>query len=216
MLMKSRILRAMIAAEMKAETETKHFGWQQVWKAAQMVARDAIAQRWLDYRGEVTLAILEGRTLSEEVLSPSATLRNAHLGKMTAAALLCVEPDEIVDIQISAAGDWTVTYLPKPMPPKPVLLIIRNDNDRYPESMADAHWSLPAMGDGDVWAIEWEREGERATGTLTTRTIKDPDGDDEDIANWNLCECPFEGNMIGRWPRRGRLESDKPLEVIED
>jgi len=93
---------------------------------------------------------------------------------------------------------------------------MRNDNDRYPESMADVHWSLPAMGDGDVWAIEWEQEREQATGTLTTRTIKNPDGDDEDIANWNLREYPFEGNLIGCWPRRGRLESGKPLEVIED
>ena len=203
-------------------TETKHFDWQRVWKAAEMVARDAIAQRWLDYRGEVALAILDGNALSEIVLSPSATLRNGQLGKLTAAALLETEPERIVDIQIAEAGNWDVTYLPVVGPPKPIPLIMLNKHDRYPKGISDVKISCPETVTTDVaadviiWAIEWERDGERATGTLTTRAIKDLNGDMEDRTNWLLYEYPFEGNAVGCWPRRGRLEQDKPLEVFED
>jgi len=208
------------AAETKSET--KHFNWQLVWRAAEMVARDAIAQRWLDYRSEVTLAILEGRALSEIVLSPSATLRNGQLGKLTAAALLETEPEQIVGIEIAEAGDWAVTYLLVLRPPKPIPLMMLNKHDRYPENMDEVEISCPETVSTDVaaevivWAIEWSREGERATGILTMRGMEDIDGDMEDRANWILYEYPFEGNAIGCWPRRGRLEYEKKLEVHED
>jgi len=117
---------------------TKRFDWQLVWKAARMIARDAIAQRWHDYWGETAQAILEGRTLGAMVLSPSGTLRNARLSKETAAALAEVEPEQVVDIQISEHW-WDVTYTGLPNKHSPQIV----PTGRWPES----HWITGAEED---------------------------------------------------------------------
>ena len=112
-----------------ASVTTERFDWQQVWKAAKMVARDAIAQRWHDYWGETTQAILEGRTLGAMVLSPSSTLRGCRLCEQTAAALARVEPEQIVDVAIAELW-WDVTYTGSPNENSPKMALI----GRWPES----------------------------------------------------------------------------------
>ena len=120
-----------------AAPTTERFDWQLVWKAAQEVARDAMTQRWLDYRGEVTQAVLEGRTLGQVMLSPSSTLRGCRLCRETAAALARVEPEQIVDIEISELW-WDVTYSGSPDEGRAKTVLMGS----WPES----HWTGKEAG----------------------------------------------------------------------